>query len=62
MGFVVTYLSMELAWHFTACRIKEDKREKIKQCMFKEIKTILVAPHRTSAGDRVKKGVDGVQR
>jgi hypothetical protein len=62
MGFVVTYLSMELAWHFTACRIKEDKREKIKQCMFKEIRTILVAPMQTSAGGRVKKDVDGIQQ
>ena len=40
VGFVVTYLSLELAWHFTACRIKD---KKIRPCMFKEIKTILVA-------------------
>jgi hypothetical protein len=49
MGFVVTYLSLEVAWHFTACKIKD---KKIKPCMFKEIKTMLVAPLQTSAGDR----------
>jgi hypothetical protein len=40
IGFVITYLSLELAWHFTACGIKD---KKIRPCMFKEIKTILVA-------------------
>ena len=40
MGFVITYLTLELAWHFTACGIKD---KKIRPCMFKEIKTILVA-------------------
>jgi len=40
MGFVITYLSLGLAWHFTACVIKD---KKIRPCMFKEIKTILVA-------------------
>ena len=49
MGFVVTYLSLEVAWHFTACKNKD---KKIKPCMFKEIKTMLVAPLQTSAGDR----------
>jgi hypothetical protein len=42
-GFAVTYLSLEVAWHFTACRIK-DIDNKIKPCMFKEIKTVLIAP------------------
>jgi hypothetical protein len=49
MGFVVTYMSLEVAWHFTACKIKD---KKIKPCMFKEIKTMLVAPLQTSAGNR----------
>jgi hypothetical protein len=49
MGFVVTYLSLEAAWHFTACKIKD---KKIKPCMFKEIKTMLVVPLQASAGDR----------
>jgi len=41
-GFAVTYLSLEVAWHFTACRLKG--YGKIKPCMFKEIKTVLIAP------------------
>jgi hypothetical protein len=32
---------LELAWHFTACRIKD---KKLKPCMFKEIKVLLMAP------------------
>jgi hypothetical protein len=41
-GFAVTYLSLEVAWHFSVCRIKDNS--KIKPCMFKEIKTVLIAP------------------
>ena len=41
-GFAVTYLSLEVAWHFTACKIKDNN--KIRPCMFKEIKTVLIAP------------------
>jgi hypothetical protein len=41
-GFVSTYLSLEVAWHNTVCRIKEDK--KIRPCVFKEIKTMLAPP------------------
>jgi hypothetical protein len=29
-GFAVTYLSLEVAWHFTACKIKE--RDSISDC------------------------------
>jgi hypothetical protein len=47
VGFVVTYLSLELAWHFTACGIKD---KKIKPCIFKEIKTILVAAPQKGGG------------
>jgi hypothetical protein len=47
MGFVVTYLSLELAWHFTACGIKD---KKIKPCIFKEIRTILVAAPQKGGG------------
>ena len=39
-GFISTYLALEVAWHFTACKI-EDKS--IKPCLFKQAKTILVA-------------------
>ena len=41
-GFAATYLSLEVAWHFTACRLKDDS--KVKPCMFKEIKMVLMAP------------------
>ena len=55
MGFVITYLSLELAWHFTACGIKD---KKIRPCMFKEIKTILVvAPQTIEVVDGKKRGV-----
>jgi hypothetical protein len=49
IGFVATYLSLEVAWHYTACRIK-DKR--MKPCVFKEVKTILVAPMQASTGSK----------
>ncbi|HET7345067.1 MAG TPA: hypothetical protein VFJ05_04255 [Nitrososphaeraceae archaeon] len=49
IGFVATYLSLEVAWHYTACRIK-DKR--MKPCVFKEVKTILVAPMQASTGGK----------
>jgi hypothetical protein len=49
MGFVITYLSLELAWHFTACGIKE---KKIRPCMFKEIKTILLVAPQEKSGSR----------
>jgi hypothetical protein len=47
MGFATTYLSLEMAWHFTACRLKDDGSDKkilMKPCMFKEIKTVSIAP------------------
>ena len=54
MGFALTYLSLEAAWHFTACRLKVDgssdkKMEKMmKPCMFKEMKMVLTAPQASS--------------
>jgi hypothetical protein len=48
VGFTVTYLSLEVAWHFTACKIK--KSSGIKTCIFKEIKTVLTAPLETRGG------------
>jgi hypothetical protein len=39
MGFVVAHIPLELVWHFTACRIKEennDKKKRIKPCIFKK--------------------------
>jgi hypothetical protein len=50
-GFAVTYLSLEIAWHFTACRIKGN--DKIKPCIFKEIKTVLIALPQTRDGSRI---------
>lgn len=44
IGFVVTYLSLELAWHFSACRIKD---KKMRPCMFKEIKTVLTVSQKS---------------
>jgi hypothetical protein len=39
IGFIVTYLSLEIAWHFTACRIKaSDSKMTIKPCLFKQTK------------------------
>ena len=54
VAFVVTYLSLELAWHFTACRI-EDK--KIRPCMFKEIKTVLTVSQKSPRDYHGKDGV-----
>jgi hypothetical protein len=50
MGFVATYLSLEVAWHFTACRLKEDISEKkiMKSCMFKEMKMVLMTSSSSS--------------
>ena len=49
-GFAVTYLSLDVAWHFTICKIK-DSSSKIKPCVFKEIRTVLIAPQ--TRGDRM---------
>jgi len=48
IGFAATYLSLEVAWHFSACRVKDNK---IKPCMFKEIRNVLMASQ--TSGDRV---------
>lgn len=54
VGFVVTFLSLELAWHFTACRIKN---KKIRPCMFKEIKTVLIDSQTSQHHNLGKDGV-----
>jgi hypothetical protein len=33
-GFVTTFLALEAAWHFTACKIKD---KTIKPCLYKQI-------------------------
>jgi hypothetical protein len=40
LGFAVSYLALELGWHFTACRIKH---KQLKPCIFKQVKCRLVA-------------------
>jgi hypothetical protein len=54
IGFVVTYLLLELAWHFTACRIKD---KKLKPCMFKEIKFLLMTPQTSPSRSHGRDGV-----
>jgi hypothetical protein len=39
IGFVVTLLGLEAAWHFTACKIPD---KKIKPCMYRQVKFALV--------------------
>ena len=34
IGFMTTYLALEVAWHFTACKIKD---KTIKPSLFKQI-------------------------
>jgi hypothetical protein len=41
IGFTLTYLSLEIAWHFTACRITVGDAKMIKPCLFKQAKLIL---------------------
>ena len=53
MGFAATYLSLEVAWHFTACRLKEDIHEEkriMKSCMFKEMKMVLMTSAQAGPG------------
>jgi hypothetical protein len=39
VGFVVTLLGLEAAWHLTACRISD---KTIKPCMYKQVKVAIV--------------------
>jgi hypothetical protein len=43
IGFILTYLSLEVAWHFTACKIKMTSEKLIKPCFFKQIKIVALA-------------------
>ncbi len=58
MGFAATYLSLEVAWHFTACRLKEDiseeEKKMMKSCMFKEMKMVLMTSPQASPGRLMK--------
>jgi hypothetical protein len=37
IGFVTTFLSLEVAWHFTACKIHD---KSIKPCFYKQIRIL----------------------
>jgi hypothetical protein len=39
IGFGATLVALEVAWHFTACKISD---KTIKPCMFKQVKTMVV--------------------
>jgi hypothetical protein len=39
IGFAISYLSLEVIWHITACRMSD---ETIKPCLFKVVKTIVL--------------------
>jgi hypothetical protein len=39
IGFTGTLVALEVAWHFTACKIPD---KTIKPCMFKQVKTMVV--------------------
>ena len=58
IGFAATYLSLEVAWHFTACRLKEniskEKKKIMKSCMFKEMKMVLMTSPQASPGRVMK--------
>jgi len=40
IGFAVTLLGLEAAWHLTACKIPD---KTIKPCMYKQVKLALVS-------------------
>jgi hypothetical protein len=40
LGFAVSYLALEGGWHLTACKIKG---KAIPPCIFKQVKTKLIA-------------------
>ena len=42
-GLNVKYLGLEIAWHFTACRIHD---KAIKPCMFKQLETLKLVRRR----------------
>jgi len=39
IGFTGTLVTLEVAWHFTACKISD---KTIKPCMFKQVKMMVV--------------------
>ena len=43
IGFIVTYLPIEVAWHFTACRTKNPGENRMKSCLFRKAKLVALA-------------------
>ncbi len=43
LGFTISYLALEVGWHFTACKINKS----IPPCVFKQVKTVLVSNNRS---------------
>jgi hypothetical protein len=41
LGFGAAYLALEMAWHFTACRIQGGTV--LKPCIFKQVKMAMVS-------------------
>jgi hypothetical protein len=41
IGFAITYLALEAAWHFTACRSANAKD--LKPCLFKQVRLAMVS-------------------
>ena len=41
LGFGAAYLALEVAWHFTACRIQG--RAVLKPCIFKQVKMAMLS-------------------
>jgi hypothetical protein len=44
LGFGAAYLALEMAWHFTACRIQGGTL--LKPCIFKQVKMAMVSSSR----------------
>ena len=47
-GFIGTYLSLEVAWHFTACKIKTTSENGVKPCLFKQVRLVTFAAARNT--------------
>ena len=44
LGFAISYLALDVGWHFTACKIKDNS---IPPCVLKQVKTVLVPRKRS---------------
>lgn len=44
LGFGAAYMALEVAWHFTACRIQGGTL--LKPCVFKQVKMAMVSSSR----------------